>query len=167
VVEEFAPQSQVALSAQTAYVMTDVLRAVVTSGTGIRATALGRPVAGKTGTNQSARDLWFVGFTPDLVAGAWMGYDNFEPLGKTFTAAGKVLPWWTAFMKKAHERITPHNFAVPEGIVFAKMDAQTGYLALPSCPKVVLAAFKKGTEPKDLCPVDHMAAQVKEEETEE
>ena len=167
VVEEFAPQSRVALSAQTAYLMTDVLRAVVTSGTGIRATELNRPAAGKTGTNQAARDLWFIGFTPDLVTGAWMGYDNFETLGKSFTASSKVVPWWTAFMKKAHEGIPAHNFTVPNGIVFAKIDKQTGYLALPSCPKVVLAAFRKGTEPKDFCPIDHAAVQAKEEETEE
>ena len=167
VVEDFSPQSEVALSAQTAYLMTDVLRAVVTSGTGIRATELGRPAAGKTGTNQAARDLWFIGFTPDLVTGAWMGYDNFETLGKNFTASTKVLPWWTAFMKKALEGTPAHNFVVPPGIVFAKIDKQTGYLALPSCPKVVLAAFRKGTEPKDLCPIDHVSVQQKEEETEE
>ena len=168
VVEEFSPQSHVALSAQTAYLMTDALRAVVTSGTGTRALEAwaGRPRA-KTGTNQAARDLWFVGFTPDLVTGAWMGYDNFETLGKNFTASGKVVPWWTAFMKKALEGTPAHNFNVPADIVFAKIDKQTGYLALPSCPKVTLVAFRKGTEPKDVCPIDHFTQPLKEEETEE
>lgn len=166
VVEEFSPQSHVALSAQTAYLMTDSLHAVVTSGTGTQALELGRPAAGKTGTNQAARDLWFVGYTPDLVTGAWMGYDNFETLGKT-TASSKVLPWWTAFMKKALAGTPARSFPVPNDIVFAKIDKQTGYLALPSCPKVVLAAFRKGTEPKDVCPIDHYATPLKEEETEE
>jgi penicillin-binding protein 1A len=165
--EENSPQSTVALSAQTAYLMTDLLKAVITSGTGARARELGRPAGGKTGTNQDLKDLWFVGFTPDLAAGAWMGYDDFTSLGKHFTAASKVIPWWTDFMKKAHEGIPVHNFEVPPDIVFAKIDAQTGLLALPTCPKVVLAAFKKGTDPKDLCPIDHLAVQKKEEETEE
>jgi penicillin-binding protein 1A len=167
VLEENSPQSTVALSAQTAYLMTDLLRAVVTSGTGVRALELGRPTAGKTGTNQDLKDLWFVGYTPDLVAGAWMGYDDFTSMGKHFTAASKVLPWWTEFMKRAHQGIPEHNFAVPPDIVFAKIDAQTGYLALPTCPKVALVAFRKGSDPKDLCPVDHLSQPIPEKETEE
>jgi penicillin-binding protein 1A len=167
VLEEYAPKQSVELSAQTAYLMTDLLHAVVTEGTGRRALDLDRPAAGKTGTNQDLRDLMFVGFTPELAAGAWMGYDDFTSMGKHFTAAGKVVPWWTEFMKKALAGTSVHNFAVPEGIVFAKIDAQTGYLALPSCPKVVLQAFKKGTEPKDLCPIDHAAQPLPEKETEE
>src|ERR1019366_2857954 len=161
VLEENSPQSTVALSAQTAYLMVDLLRAVVMSGTGARAQDLGRPAGGKTGTNQDLKDLLFVGFTPDLVCGAWMGYDDFTSMGKHFTAASKVLPWWTAFMKKAHQGIPVHNFAVPPDIVFAKIDKDTGLLAMPTCPKVTLAAFKKGTDPKDLCPVDHLAQQQK------
>lgn len=167
VLEENSPRSSVELNAATAYLMVDLLRAVVTSGTGRRALDLNRPTAGKTGTNQDLKDLCFIGFTPDLVAGAWMGYDDFTSMGKHFTAASKVLPWWTEFMKQAHAGIPAHNFAVPEDIVFAKIDAQTGLLALPTCPKIVLAAFKKGTDPKDLCPIDHLAQPIKENETEE
>lgn len=167
VLEERSPTSNVELSAQTAYLMVDLLRAVVTGGTGSRAQALGRPAAGKTGTNQDLKDLLFVGFTPDLAAGAWMGYDDFTSLGKHFTAASKVVPWWTEFMKRAHEGTPVHDFPAPDDIVFAKMDAHTGLLALPSCPKTVLAAFKKGTDPKDLCPVDHLNQPLKEIETEE
>jgi penicillin-binding protein 1A len=167
VLEEHSPNLSVELSAQTAYLMVDLLRAVVNGGTGSRAQELDRPAGGKTGTNQDLRDLWFVGFTPQLVTGAWMGYDDFSSLGKHFTAASKVLPWWTAFMKRALKGAPVQNFPVPEGIVFAKIDKQTGLLALPTCPKVVLAAFRKGTEPKELCPVDHYATPIKEEETEE
>jgi penicillin-binding protein 1A len=167
VLEENSPQSTVALSAQTAYLMVDLLRAVVTSGTGRRALDLDRPVGGKTGTNQDLKDLWFVGFTPNLACGAWMGYDDFTSMGKHFTAASKVLPWWTDFMKKAHAGLPVKNFQVPPDIVFAKIDAETGYLALPTCPKVTLAAFKKGTDPKELCPVDHLSQQKPEAETEE
>jgi penicillin-binding protein 1A len=165
--EEDSSQSTVALSAQTAYLLVDMLRAVVTSGTGRRAAEIGRPAGGKTGTNQDLKDLWFVGFTPDLVCGAWMGYDDFTSMGKHFTAASKVVPWWTDFMKKAHEGIPIHNFPVPPDIIFAKIDADTGLLALPTCPKVVLAAFKKGTDPKELCPIDHLSQTAKPLETEE
>jgi len=167
VLEDHSPSSTVELTAQTAYLMTDLLRAVVTSGTGGRAQDLDRPAGGKTGTNQDLKDLWFIGFTPELVAGAWMGYDDFTSLGKHFTASSKVVPWWTAFMKKALAGTPVHNFPVPEGIVFAKIDKQTGFLALPTCPKVTLAAFKKGTDPKDLCPVDHLSQPIPEKETEE
>ncbi|HVO33355.1 MAG TPA: penicillin-binding transpeptidase domain-containing protein, partial [Elusimicrobiota bacterium] len=167
VLEEHSPSSTVELSAQTAYLMVDLLRAVVTSGTGARAQELGRPAGGKTGTNQDLKDLWFVGFTPDLAAGAWMGYDDFTSMGKHFTASSKVVPWWTEFMKKALAGTPVTNFQVPENIVFAKIDKQTGFLALPSCPKVSLVAFKKGTDPKDLCPVDHLSQPIPEAETEE
>ncbi len=167
VLEEHAPASTVALSAQTAYLMVDLLRAVVTSGTGGRAQELGRPAGGKTGTNQDLKDLWFVGFTPQLVTGAWMGYDDFTSMGKHFTASSKVVPWWTAFMKKALAGTPVNNFQVPEGIVFAKIDKQTGFVALPSCPKVGLVAFKRGTDPKDLCPVDHLSRPIPEAATEE
>lgn len=167
VLEEHSPQQTVELSAQTSYLMVDLLRAVVTEGTGRRALELDRPVAGKTGTNQDLRDLWFVGFTPELVAGAWMGYDDFTSLGKHFTSSSKLLPWWTQFMKKSLAGTPARNFHVPEGIVFAKIDAHTGYLALPNCPKVVLEAFKKGSDPHDLCPVDHLTQAIPENTTEE
>jgi penicillin-binding protein 1A len=167
VLEENTPKQSVELTAQSAYLMVDLLRAVVNEGTGRRVLELGRPAGGKTGTNQDLRDLWFVGFTPDVVAGAWMGYDDFTSMGKKFTAASKVVPWWTEFMKKALAGKPVKNFAVPDGIIFAKIDVQTGYLALPSCPKVVLQAFKKGTEPRDLCPIDHASQPIPEKETEE
>jgi penicillin-binding protein 1A len=165
--EEYTPKQDVVLDAQTAYLMTDLLHAVVNEGTGRRALELGRPTAAKTGTNQDLRDLWFVGFTPELATGAWMGYDDFTSMGKKFTAASKVVPWWTDFMKEALKGTPARTFTVPDGIIFAKIDAQTGYLALPSCPKVVLQAFKRGTEPRDLCPVDHAAQPIAEKETEE
>lgn len=165
--EENSPKSSVELSAQTAYLMTDLMRAVVTSGTGRRAMELGRPTAGKTGTNQDLRDLWFIGYTADIACGAWMGYDDFTSMGKHFTAATKVLPWWTDFMKAAHKGLPIRNFDVPPDIVFAKIDSMTGMLALPSCPKVTLAAFKKGTDPQEPCPIDHLTQIKPDIDTEE
>jgi penicillin-binding protein 1A len=166
VLEEVSPKQSVELTAQTAYLVTDMLQAVVSEGTGRRALALGRPVGGKTGTNQDLRDLWFVGYTPELVAGAWMGYDDFSSMGKTFTASSKVLPWWVEFMKRSLTGTPVRNFNVPDGITFVKIDGRTGYLSLPSCPKIILAAFKKGTEPRELCPVDHSLEAPEKETTE-
>ena len=131
-----------------------MLEAVIAEGTG-RAARLDRPAAGKTGTSQDQRDLWFVGFTPQLVCGAWMGYDDFSPLGKKIAAGGVLVPWWTDFMKKAHENLPERDFTVPEGITFVKIDKKSGFLALPSCPQVILEAFNSGTEPKEFCPLDH------------
>jgi penicillin-binding protein 1A len=167
ILEENPPEQSVELSPETAYLMTTMLQAVTTEGTGRRTLSLGRPVAGKTGTNQDLRDLWFVGYTADLVTGAWMGYDDFQPLGKGFTASSKVIPWWTEFMRKAHEGVPVRRFSVPEGMVFAKIDAKTGLRALGTCPKVVLQAFKAGTEPQDFCPIDHFSQAERELEAEE
>jgi penicillin-binding protein 1A len=167
VLEEHSPVQSVELNPQTSYLMVDLMQAVVREGTGRRAQELDRPAAAKTGTNQDLRDLWFVGFTPELAAGAWMGYDDFSSLGKHFTAGSKVTPWWTEFMKKALAGTPVRRFTVPEGIVFAKIDAQNGLLALPGCPRVALEAFKKGTDPHDVCPIDHLTQPLPVNETEE
>ena len=167
VLEENVPQEAEVISPQLNYLITNLLRAVVLEGTGRQARSLGRAVAGKTGTSQDQRDLWFVGFTPDLVCGAWMGYDDFSPTGKKLAAGGILVPWWTEFMKEAHKNVPPKDFPVPEGITFAKIDSGTGFLALPTCPKIILEAFKSGTEPKEFCPVDHAAKRLLEMETDE
>ncbi|OGR83894.1 MAG: hypothetical protein A2902_00450 [Elusimicrobia bacterium RIFCSPLOWO2_01_FULL_64_13] len=152
---ENSPKESEAVSPQINYLITNLLRAVITEGTAKSARRLGRPAAGKTGTSQDQRDLWFVGFTPQLVCGAWMGYDDFSPLGKKIAAGGVLVPWWTDFMKKAHENLPERDFTVPEGITFVKIDKKSGFLALPSCPQVILEAFNSGTEPKEFCPLDH------------
>ncbi|MCH7659057.1 MAG: penicillin-binding protein, partial [Euryarchaeota archaeon] len=105
-----------ALSPQIAYLMTSLLKGVVQSGTGWRARRLARPLAGKTGTTQSSRDLWFVGFTPDLVAVAWMGYDDFASPGRWgWTGGGAVAPWWTEIMEQILKEYPKNDFPVPEG----------------------------------------------------
>jgi penicillin-binding protein 1A len=147
--------------------MIHLLKGVIMEGTGHAASELGRPACGKTGTSQDQRDLWFIGFTPDLVCGAWMGYDDFSPLGKKLTAGSILVPWWTEFMKIALKDTPINDFNVPSGINFVKIDKRTGYLALPTCPVVILEAFKEGTEPKEFCPVDHLQTPIIEMETEE
>ncbi len=167
VMEEHKPEQSEAIDPELNFLITNLLRAVVSEGTGRAARNVGRPLAGKTGTSQDQRDMWFIGFTPDLVCGAWMGYDDFSPMGKKMASGGILVPWWASFMKEALKGVPVKEFAVPEGITYAKIDAQTGFRALPSCPKIILEAFKAGTEPKDFCPIDHAAQTLPELETED
>jgi penicillin-binding protein 1A len=157
VLEEHVPQGEPAISPQSAFLTTRLMQAVVQEGTGAYARNVGRPVAGKTGTTQDMRDFWFMGFGPDLVTGVWLGYDDFVPLGKKLTSAGTTVPWWTDYMAQAVKFLPTRDFPVPPGVSFAKIDRDTGYLALPTCPHVVLEAFRDGAAPKEFCPVDHEA----------
>ncbi len=156
--EAHVPSDREAMTPQLAYLVTNVLKAVVQGGTGLRARALGRPLAGKTGTSNDNRDLWFVGYTPDFVAVAWMGYDDFTSLGrKDWTGGSTVVPWWTAIMEQALKDQPKRDFTVPPGITFAAIDAETGLLYQPTCPKKnrLLEAFQQGTAPTAYCEVDH------------
>ncbi|MSS71934.1 MAG: PBP1A family penicillin-binding protein [Candidatus Latescibacteria bacterium] len=134
---------QYAVSPQTAYVMTNMLQAVVQRGTATKVKELGRPAAGKTGTN-GLTDVWFVGYTPELVAGIWVGYDDLRPLGSKYTGGHVAAPIWLRFMKEALEGKPLRDFAVPDGIVF-------NYLGAGNTPADPMAggervAFKSGTE---------------------
>ncbi len=98
---------------EAAYVTLAMMKEVVQSGTGQGAKALDRPVAAKTGTAQEHRDAWFVGMTPDLVAGVWVGFDGHDPLGAHATGAGAAMPGWIAFMRAAVASQPPNDFPVP------------------------------------------------------
>jgi penicillin-binding protein 1A len=152
VIEENQPSSREAISRETALVMTDLLRAVIQEGTGWRIKALKRPAAGKTGTTNELRDAWFIGFTPSLVTGVWVGYDDRRPMGKGETGSRAASPIWLYFMSQVLKDQPVEDFAVPEGVVFAKIDAKTGLLASPYSEKTVFQAFKEGTEPKEYTP---------------
>jgi penicillin-binding protein 1A len=132
--EGAAPPADFALPASgtrpdVAFVVTDMLRGVVERGTGVLARALGRPAAAKTGTAQEHRDAWFVGYTPELVAGVWIGFDDHGPLGPRETGAGAALPAWVAFMKGTLGHSPAREFVAPEGVQFARVDPATGLLA--------------------------------------
>lgn len=144
-----APTLQDVLSPQTAFIMTNLLQGVIQEGTGQRAKALGRPAAGKTGTTNNLNDAWFVGFTPDLLAGAWIGYDDEKPLGRMETGARAALPIWLKFMQKALAGTVVKNFGVPEGVVFTKINKITGGPATPATENVIFEAFKQGTAPTE------------------
>ena len=124
VLEESSPKMVSVISSQTAYLMTSILQSVVEEGTGRRVSALQYPCAGKTGTTNDFRDAWFIGFTPDLIAGVWVGFDDRRPLGRGETGAQAASPIWLYFMQKAVEGSPLTFFTVPDGVVFLKIDAE-------------------------------------------
>jgi penicillin-binding protein 1A len=144
----FADKDQL-IKPQTAYVLTSILQGVIdeNGGTGGAARALGRPVAGKTGTTNGFYDAWFVGFTPDIVTGVWVGFDEEKTLGRGEVGAHAALPIWLDYMKTALVGLPPRSFPVPDGIVFANIDNETGKLVSNSSKSVVRQAFIDGTEP--------------------
>ena len=136
---------------ETAYLMTNMLRGVIEHGTGWKAREVGRPAAGKTGTTNDYRDAWFVGYTPGLVAGVWVGYDDQRSIGPKETGARAAIPIWVEFMKKAHERRETEDFSVPDGLLFKQVDTRTGLLSTENCIHTIREAFLPGTEPRKYC----------------
>ncbi|MGW8301965.1 MAG: penicillin-binding protein 1A, partial [Desulfobacterales bacterium] len=149
VLEEAAPERIKVIEKTTAYLMTHMLEGVVKYGTGWRVKALNRPVAGKTGTTNNLFDAWFMGYTPQYITGTWVGFDNEAPLGKSETGSRAASPIWLGFMKRVLEDKPPKIFEVPEGIVFTKIDAETGLLPIPESKETVFVSFKEGTEPTE------------------
>ncbi|MBI5643815.1 MAG: PBP1A family penicillin-binding protein [Deltaproteobacteria bacterium] len=147
VLEENTPFSTSVISPQTAYIMTSLLQSVIERGTGLRARALGRPAAGKTGTTNNLNDAWFIGYVPGLTAGAWLGYDEERQLGRGETGGHAALPIWLKFMQGATAGMPVRSFPVPEGVEFAKIDPETGLLATTSTQDPVFEVFKAGTAP--------------------
>jgi penicillin-binding protein 1B len=135
----------------TTFLVTNMLRSVLNEGTGAGARGAGFTLdaAGKTGTTNDLRDAWFVGFTPELLTVVWVGFDENQPLGLSGSQA--ALPIWTEYMSRALAGRSSVAFEVPEGISFVDIDAQTGKLATPSCPRVIREAFLVGTEPLQAC----------------
>ncbi|MFA6582884.1 MAG: transglycosylase domain-containing protein [Elusimicrobiaceae bacterium] len=155
VLEENVTTESEQFSPQYAFLMMNMMRGVVEQGTATRARDVGRPLAGKTGTSQDHRDLWFIGTTPDLTAAGWVGYDDFSTIqSKDWTGGGTVVPWWTDIMKEVLKTAPVRDFQVPEGITFVQIDPRTGKLALPSTRKKFQEAFIKGTEPRSFSEMD-------------
>jgi penicillin-binding protein 1A len=135
------------LDPMTAYQMTSMLEGVVQNGTATVVKSLGVPVAGKTGTTNDEKDAWFIGYTPDLVAGVYFGYDNPQPMGKGNTGGGLAAPVFLDFMKVALEGKKPADFRVPRGLTLIPIDRKTGLQAQAGQPGVIMEAFKPGTAP--------------------
>jgi len=145
--EENTPQSKQVVSPEVAYVMTYMLRGTIERGTGVAARALGRPAAAKTGTTNDYSNAWFIGYTPQLVTGVWVGYDRPRSLGKDETGSRVAVPIWTTFMQEALAGTPPEDFPIPERVVLVPIDLN----ASGGCVRPVTMAFVAGTEPKETC----------------
>lgn len=131
------------LDARTAYISTSLLQDVIRFGTGRQALSLGRSdLAGKTGTTNEQRDAWFTGYSPGLVATAWVGFDTPKPLGNLETGARAALPMWTSFMAEALRGVPQRSWAQPEGLVSARIDPETGNFTHSSNPRAIFELFR-------------------------
>ena len=135
ILEEMNPSRKPVIEKSTAYIMTSLMEGVVKYGTGRRVKALKRPVAGKTGTSNNLNDAWFVGFTPHYITGVWAGYDQERAMGVGEGGSRTASPIWLAFMQQVMKNEPVRVFQVPEGVVFAKIDAKTGLLPIPESEK--------------------------------
>jgi penicillin-binding protein 1A len=133
----------------TAYVVTSMLQGVVDEhgGTGGAARSINRPTAAKTGSTSGYYDAWFIGFTPDIVTGVWVGYDEEKTIGRGEVGGKAALPIWLDYMKAAHEGLPARSFPVPDGVVFSNIDNETGKLVSSTSQAVVRQAFIEGSEP--------------------
>jgi penicillin-binding protein 1B len=141
------------LSPQVAFMINYMLKGVLDRGTAESARRLGftRPAAGKTGTTNDYKDAWFVGYTPDLLAVVWVGFDNQSKL--SLSGAQAALPIWVEFMKQATAGMPVTDFVPPAGIKIVDIDPLSGQLATPNCPHVIREAFLEGDEPRTTCPL--------------
>ncbi len=133
----------------SAYQIVSMLQGVVQSGTGYRVSSIGKPLAGKTGTTNDSQDAWFLGFSPDLAAGVYVGFDSPRTLGRRETGSSVAVPIFKEFMEAALADKTTTPFRVPPGIRMVRMNTETGLPATPADDrrKIVLEAFRRGTEP--------------------
>ncbi|MCX8160012.1 MAG: PBP1A family penicillin-binding protein [Candidatus Saccharicenans sp.] len=183
VLEENLPQTEEVISPQIAYMMTYLLQGVVQRGTAVSAASLNWPLGGKTGTTNQFTDAWFIGFSPSLCAGAWVGYDTKITLGNRQSGAVVALPIWRDFFARViedkkkeflaaqpatssadeaqtvtnPEAILIEDFEVPPNLVFVTIDRKTGLLASPVCRYPFQEVFLPGTEPSRYCSLqDHL-----------
>ena len=131
----------------SAYQIVNMLRGVVERGTGKRVQAVGKPLAGKTGTTNEEKDTWFIGFTPDLTVGVFIGFDEPRPLGRQETGSSVSAPVFRDFMAAALDGKPAIPFRIPPAIRLVRVNAETGELARPRDKDVILEAFKPGTVP--------------------
>jgi penicillin-binding protein 1A len=156
--ERFFPHSERVMPEAVTYLALYMLRGVIVRGTGVTARWLDANLAGKTGTTDLYSDAWFVGFSPRITVGVWVGRDRKAPIAKKMTGAKAAQPIWNNFMTAYLETLTAaeraEDFQVPPGVVFTPVDSTTGERAVPPCSyqeNVILEAFLDGTEPVDPC----------------
>jgi penicillin-binding protein 1A len=148
VLEENRPEPRDAIRADTAFVMTNLLRGVVQRGTAAKAASLQWPIGGKTGTTDDYTDAWFIGFDPDITIGVWVGYDQKKTMGPAGTGADSALPIWIEIMKAwIGDRKEAPKFEPPGNIVFVAVDKASGDPVVDGTPGAITEAFIAGTQP--------------------
>ncbi len=156
-IERRFPAMKRAAPPAATYLLVQVLRGVVQRGTGQRARSLPAILCGKTGTTNDYTDAWFMGFSPRITVGVWVGRDKKDSIGRRMTGARAALPIWIRFMKAYLDSLPEADrkldFPVPAGVVFSPVDGRTGLRATPACPPgwVLLESFLDGTEPTEDC----------------
>ena len=153
--EENRPEARDAIRADTAYVMTNLLRGVVRRGTGAAAARFNWPMGGKTGTTDDNSDAWFLGFDPNISVGVWVGHDERRTIGPGETGAQAALPIWNDFMEAYladKDRANPPRFEPPSNIIFVANDGSDPFAHSPlpgrAAPEELGEAFIAGTEPQ-------------------
>jgi penicillin-binding protein 1A len=146
---ELVDNSDQVLDPMTAYQITSMMEGVVQRGTATTIAELGYPIAGKTGTTNDEKDAWFVGYTPDLVVGVYMGYDQPRHMGKGSTGGGLAAPIFKEFMAEVLKDRRPVDFRVPEGMKMIAVDRKSGMRASEGASGAIMEAFKPGTGPAD------------------
>ena len=149
VFEEAKVQSEQVIDPRIAFMTTYILQDVVESGTGRRVKSIGRPVAGKTGTTNDVRDAWFIGFTPSIITGVWVGFDQEISLGKKEVGGRAAAPVWLYFMEKFLQNTPVEVFPVPEGIVFVKVDPKTGAPVKEAGKETIYECFLENAQPTE------------------
>jgi penicillin-binding protein 1A len=164
-----AVKKEEVLSSQTAYIMTSMMQSVVNAGTGQRARWMGfnRPAGGKTGTSNNFCDNWFIGYTPQITAGSWVGFDEKISLGRNQDGAKNGVPVWTEFMIAAHDSLPLMDFEEPEGIIRSDVCIESGEIATDRCIDVRNEVYIDGTEPVEKCHIHPSAGLYKRHELED
>ncbi|MBI2026914.1 MAG: PBP1A family penicillin-binding protein [Deltaproteobacteria bacterium] len=157
--ESSLPQGQ-SIPEDTAYLMVHLLEGVIQEGTGQKLKVLERSIAGKTGTTDNFEDAWFVGFSPEVITGVWVGMDDKRhSIGKFETGAAAAAPIWGSYMQEVLKAFPKKEFSIPSSISFTKIDPETGLLADPASSRSISAAFKQGTEPVEVPSVEEKSTQ--------
>jgi penicillin-binding protein 1A len=164
ILERREPRKSDVLSPETAYVMTSMLQSVVNEGTAgsIRSQGITHSLAGKTGTTDDYSDAWFVGYSPDICVGTWVGFDVRRRMGEKISGARAALPIWIDFMRVALSGVPDKPFSEPAGVVHRQICMETGLLAREDCPEKRREVFIEGTEPSRACE-KHGGARVPQE----
>ncbi len=147
VFEEAKIQSEQVIDPRIAFMTTYVMQDVVESGTGRRVKSIGRPIAGKTGTTNDVRDAWFIGFTPSVITGVWVGFDQEVSLGNQEVGGRAAAPIWLYFMEKFLSNTPVETFPIPEGIAFVKVDQKTGARVKGTDKGTIYECFLESAQP--------------------